>query len=81
MKNRIYVIKYKLYKGFSGKYELNPESEIITLYYDKFQRDEFIKKYLKLTSSVKKDIYYDNVKCYTALLEEIEDMESIINAI
>jgi len=78
---RIYVIEYDFYIGVGGKYSDPPKCEKNVCYFDKFQRDEFLKKYLSLKNSKTYGINIDNIKCYTAILEEIENMDKVINSI
>ena len=78
---RIYAIKYKLYHSNSGgfKYALNPSFEYKTELYLKNERDKFIERYQKLMKG--SDFYYGDIKCFVGELEEIDDMDSVINAV
>lgn len=81
MKKRIYVIEWDLYEAQGGtfKYSLNPILHREQECFDKTERDKFIQKYLYL--SEKCYMYVDNIQCYVADLEPIEDMQSIIDAV
>lgn len=82
MVKRVYAIEFNLYesKGGSFKYAFNPKYERKIEYFDKTERDKFINRYLSLIEP-NKDLYIDNIKCYVADLNPIEDMESVINAV
>ena len=78
---RIYAIKYKLYHSNNGcfKYAFNPSFEYKTELFLRNERDRFIERYQKLVKG--SDFYYDDIKCFVGELKEIEDMDSVINAI
>ena len=82
MLGRVYVIEYDIYESSGGsfKYAANPKKEKVTVFFPKTERDRFIQQYLELTKS-EKDLYIDNIKCYTAILEEITNMKNIIDAV
>jgi hypothetical protein len=75
---RIYAITFKLHSPSKYSVPKNEQEEILC--YTKFERDNFIKKFLYLTDD-KRDSYVTDVKCYYGELEEINDMKSIIEAI
>ncbi|MFW6311526.1 MAG: hypothetical protein ACOC1K_04750 [Nanoarchaeota archaeon] len=75
---RIYVIKYDFYPGFAGKYSDSPKCEKMSRYFGEFERDEFLKKYLSLKNSKFNGVNIDNIVCYTAILEKINDMDKIM---
>ena len=81
--DRLYIIKYKIYEaqGGSFKYATNPKYEERILVYKKEDRDEWIKKYLSLTSP-EKELYIEDVVCYyTDTFNKIKDMNAVINAV
>lgn len=79
---RVYAITYDLYEPQGGafKYADKPVKENQVIYYNRFERDEFIKRFQVLTST-EKEMYIDNVRCYFGELKEIENMDDVINAI
>lgn len=80
--NRIYVIEFDLFLPAGGvfKYAIEPKSEHRVEYFGVRERDNFIERYEYLSSS-ENSLYYDNIICYTAILEVIPNMEDIIKAI
>lgn len=80
--NRIYILTYDIYlpKGGAYKYAAEPEKESRVNYYSKLERDLFIQEYLRL-SHKDKDMYIDNIKCFTALPEQVVDVKQLIDAI
>ena len=80
--DRIYIIQYKLYESKNGafKYAISPEYVLKTEFFSKHERDTFIDRY-KYLASTDRDLYIADVKCYTAIPDEIADMEVIINGI
>lgn len=78
----IYIIEYDFYlpSGGSFKYSSKPELEHRIFFFSKKERDKFIEKYLDLLSD-DKSLYIDNVRCYTAIPEEIVDMKSVVDAV
>jgi hypothetical protein len=82
IKMRVYGLRYKIYDAYGGsfKYATNPKYEIVTRYFDKFERDLFIKEYLRL-SSTDSELYISNLECFYGELRKINDMDAVINAI
>ena len=84
MLKRLYVIEYRLYmpNGGAYKYAGNPTFEERQSVYTNAQRDEFIAEYNRITS-LDKEIYIDNVKCYVSTgIEDITGrMSEIIDAV
>jgi len=75
--HRVYVIKYNFYSSMSGKYgDVSGEERVE--YFDKFERDKFIKRYQELNQE---GVHFDNIKCFYANLHEILDMSKVIEAI
>jgi hypothetical protein len=79
---RIYIISYKFYHVNNGmfKFAENPKFENRIIYFQKEERDKFIECYKDLIKP-EKDLYVDNIECYTSIPEKINDMKKIINAI
>ncbi|MFW6007931.1 MAG: hypothetical protein ACOCP8_01590 [archaeon] len=60
MIKRLYIIEYDHYVSMAGKYGISdPKKEKIIYSYD--ERQEFLKKYIKLTND---DMFFDNIRTY-----------------
>lgn len=80
---RIYLLKYKQWdsNGGSFRYAINPTYTEHRLYYSRYERDNFIAKYLYLTG--KDDMYFTDIECYFSEMKQINDdqMKKLIKSI